>query len=399
MPSRLAWLDTSERERRKALDVIDLFQQRETRDELGLAPIRDVYSDLLSPGTSTIQTRTRYFLFIPWMYLDLERRRPLAQPSREVRQYETRLIDALSGAPDHDGTIGIQARGTLKRLPSDVYWAGLGTLGIRLFSGHAARYNRLLGRAPDRLPGVLRGPDSDLLEPLPGHWHPHLPKAPRSFPDRADFELTTEDADYLLDRLRTRATNSLLTYLADAPSVFDDIAYPWDHPLLPRAPADMQELVEHARCFSEAMHGAALLYNLLLAEALPHEEWTRLYRASLEEWAELLGGRMRGLEAWDRNRFWAIAARQNLRIPPGATRFAEAWLQVCLSTPPARIAQDAKARLLIRDREVGLKGERSRLKNRAYLEQWSGASGSEQFAYRWRNTQRIVREIHQGLAR
>jgi hypothetical protein len=75
MPSYLAWLDTSERERRQMLDAVDLFQQRDTRDELGVSSIRDALSDLLSPGTSTIQTRTRYFFFVPWMYLHFEKRR------------------------------------------------------------------------------------------------------------------------------------------------------------------------------------------------------------------------------------------------------------------------------------------------------------------------------------
>src|SRR5262249_50757772 len=111
MPSRLAWLDTSDRERRKALDVIDLLRQQERRDELGIGGVRDALADILSPGTSTIQTRTRYFLFIPWMYVDLEHKRPIEQPDVAVRKYETKLIEALVVSPDSAGTIGIEARG------------------------------------------------------------------------------------------------------------------------------------------------------------------------------------------------------------------------------------------------------------------------------------------------
>ncbi len=51
-----------------------LFRERETRDELGLGAIRDSIADHLFPGTSTIQMRLRYMLFIPWLYRDLERR-------------------------------------------------------------------------------------------------------------------------------------------------------------------------------------------------------------------------------------------------------------------------------------------------------------------------------------
>ena len=61
--SFLSWLDYSEEERRKMLDVISLFQQKESRDELGVGTVRDSFADIFFPGTSTIQTRARYFLF------------------------------------------------------------------------------------------------------------------------------------------------------------------------------------------------------------------------------------------------------------------------------------------------------------------------------------------------
>mgnify|MGYP000844970114 CR=1 FL=1 len=55
MASVLTWLDFSERERRKALDVIDQFRDEDTRDELGIGTVRDALADLLFPGISTIQ--------------------------------------------------------------------------------------------------------------------------------------------------------------------------------------------------------------------------------------------------------------------------------------------------------------------------------------------------------
>jgi hypothetical protein len=35
--SAFVWLDYSERERRKMLDVVDLFREHDTRDELGIS--------------------------------------------------------------------------------------------------------------------------------------------------------------------------------------------------------------------------------------------------------------------------------------------------------------------------------------------------------------------------
>jgi hypothetical protein len=57
MPSFLSWLDHSEHEKRKMLDVINLFRARDTRDELGIGTVREAFSNMLFPGTSTIQTR------------------------------------------------------------------------------------------------------------------------------------------------------------------------------------------------------------------------------------------------------------------------------------------------------------------------------------------------------
>jgi hypothetical protein len=47
------------------LDVINFFLEKETREELGIGTVRDAFADRFFPGTSIIQTRACYFLFIP----------------------------------------------------------------------------------------------------------------------------------------------------------------------------------------------------------------------------------------------------------------------------------------------------------------------------------------------
>lgn len=71
LASGLTWLDYSEHDRQKMMDAIQLFREPGTLDELGIGTVRDAFADLLFPGTSTIQTRARYFFFVPWVYLDL----------------------------------------------------------------------------------------------------------------------------------------------------------------------------------------------------------------------------------------------------------------------------------------------------------------------------------------
>ena len=59
MPSSISWLDHDSKARKRSMHVLSLFNQPESRDELGLGGIRDAIADQLFLGTSTIQTRLR----------------------------------------------------------------------------------------------------------------------------------------------------------------------------------------------------------------------------------------------------------------------------------------------------------------------------------------------------
>ncbi len=151
MPSTFTWLDYSEHERRKMLDVIDLFGEKTTRDELGLGGVRDAFADMLFPGTTTIQTVAKYFLFVPWMYLDLERKQfPSSKVAERARKFEINLAKTLG---DADGVIGKRAKDSLKRLPSSVYWQGLMAWGIRVYPKSQSEYHKSLDLHYARLKG------------------------------------------------------------------------------------------------------------------------------------------------------------------------------------------------------------------------------------------------------
>src|SRR5688572_32609388 len=97
--SSFAWLDFSESDRQKALDVIDLFREKGTVDELGIGTIRDAIADVLFPGTSTIMTRAKYYLFVPWIYVRHEKKKtPSNEIAQRARADEIALIGALIDA-------------------------------------------------------------------------------------------------------------------------------------------------------------------------------------------------------------------------------------------------------------------------------------------------------------
>src|SRR5690606_8514887 len=123
--------------------AIALFQEKESRDELGLGTIRDAFADALFPGTSTIHTRLRYVLFVPWIYLELENSRIGADSvAARARKQEVALIEVLRSGADSVGTIGRRSKSDLQRLPSSVYWGAMRRWQICLFDGSREQYHR-----------------------------------------------------------------------------------------------------------------------------------------------------------------------------------------------------------------------------------------------------------------
>ena len=72
MDAALTWLDLTASDRDKMRRVLDLFEEQGCVDEVGLGTLRDALFDALFLGTSTMQTRLRYALFVPWRYRQLE---------------------------------------------------------------------------------------------------------------------------------------------------------------------------------------------------------------------------------------------------------------------------------------------------------------------------------------
>jgi hypothetical protein len=155
--------------------------------------------------------------------------------------------------------------------------------------------------------------------------------------------------------------------------------------------------IEHARCFSEVMNGAALLYNLMLSEARGREDWIEAYEKQLARWQAMLGERGPAHASWDRARFWALVESGSRRIPIPTRHFVTQWITLVLDTHPLEIGIDAQ-RTLVRDRESMLKRGRARLLYPEYLQLYSGSAGADPLDYRWPTVQTIANDILRGLS-
>jgi hypothetical protein len=395
MEPTLAWLDFSPAERERTNRILSVIQERETRDELGLGAIRDSFSDHLFPGTSTIQTRLRSMFFVPWIYLRLERQRiPSSEIAARARKLELDLTNPLLAEDDNAGVFGRLAKGALQRLPSAVYWAGLRQYGIGTYPGGREDYHRDLDSIYRRRDRARHESDSG-RELYQFTWHPKLPPAPSDFLEHPTFRLTSEEALFFKDCLMVCCPGSLLTFLAWH-SEAAHVEFPWEHPVLASFSDAHREMLENARLFSMVAHGAAILYNLMLAEAGGRDELAADYRDLFREWLDDIGPDRRRLRDWDLRRFWEVARHPNHTIASGAREFVEFWTRLSIAGG-RNLADRDDARCLIRNRESRLKGLRSRFRNRRALEQWGGAAGLRPLSYRWHNAVTFLVDLAEGL--
>ena len=414
MTSAFAWLDHSESDRRKALDIVDLFRDQNTRDELGIGTVRDALADSIFPGVSTLQTRAKYLLFIPWIYKTLEdRKTKSADVEGLARNREIELIFPLLASDDVDGVIGKDAKANLQRLPSWIYWTGLGVLGIRRFQGSSGQYHRSLdgfyrGRRLMRASaedGII-----DLVKPQT-NWHEGLPPVPEGFPKNAKLNLTKTEAEYLRQQIMTNIPDTLFAFLVDQGEWWDPVTKPWHHPQVGNCSARIKARLLHAELFSFMMLGAVLLYNLMLAEkrasgqtegASQAERLVSHYRKELGEWFEEIENRHHELEQWrdDRVEFWKLIREFNQRIPIPTVQFIDKWIDLVLGIDGIdALVGSQSARDHIRDREHRLKRSLARLIHPRELEKWGGAAGVGRMSYRWAQVQTILQDILRGLGK
>ncbi len=405
MPSMLAWIDHDSKARERSLRILSLFQEKESRDELGLGSVRDSFADQLFPGTSTIQTRLRYMLFVPWIYKGLEEKRLSTEKfAIKADEFERNLVGPLLKSDDNAGVFGKTAGKRLKRLPSSVYWAGLGIWGIRLTQFSQDEYHRRIDEIYKRGDALksfekdakTRGDDIDLEQRLSAlSWHPRLPKQPDNFPSGTDFALTREEAEFIRDRIQVNCPNSLMSFLM-LNCKPENTNAPWEHSDYGRFTNEHKELLTHARLFSETMHGAALSYNIQLAKLRDNKELVSGHRDRFDNWAQSLP--LKEIRAWSTDRLWELTTGHGHTVSLQTRVFIQRWVELTRQSPE-KLLSNTEALDMIKRREIKLKGSRSRFKNQRALEQWGGSSGVGKLTFRWPNVKVLLNDLYQGMSR
>lgn len=375
-----------------------MFSEPESRDELGLGQIRDALSDTLFPGTSVLLTRARYLLFVPWFYREGARlRRQGSQLSSWVDTQERRLIGALRNGGDSSGLIGGVVGEQVQNLPSTIYWNSLRRFGILRYDGTPTQ---VAGLRQVSRPSV---DSTEYLEQSDVVWDSNMPGPPGDFfaLTSCDFSLTRQEAEWLAERICLAAPDTLLENLVGKGNRRPDIArFAWDDAEVNAATGPVRDAVNEARRFAVAMHGAALLYNVLLAEraeqlGLAQHEGRRDHFAELlDRWRDEISEH--GMREWNLDQLWALVARQGKPVSPPTRAFVAEWVSLVCGPSGRKLAEDEPARRLIREREIRQKRGQARLTNDRLMRQWGGASGSGRLNFRWPVVARLLNDIADG---
>lgn len=400
--SSIGWLDLDAAASERVTTLLRSLEEPGTLDALGLGSVRDVFSAMLSPGTSTIQTRLRYFVFLPWIFTGLESQRVAPREfAKRLRDSEARLIDCLRSFKINQGVIGSSAGKNLKRMPSETYWSGLGSWGIRqldlTLSEYAQRAAAFARIRPDR------DDDGNATTSAISMWT-RMPDPPDDFLHAPiSFDLSRSEAAVIADQIRRRHPRSLLAALCNAPEQAAHADFPWDLPL-GGLPAHLATVLHHAQCFSELTVGPQHVYNVLLARKAKAEfgwdtsDLEASERDELAAWARLIAIRHDDLRIWVDSlpEFWAFIGAFDT-IPDPTQKFVETMVKMAVADP-AGFGEDATVQATIRDREIRLKTTRARLGQRSALENWNQAAFGGQLNYRWPVTKGYLADLAAGLA-
>ena len=283
---QLGWIDFSKTERNKILSVLDLLSEPGTLDELGIAPIRDGFANLFFPGTSTIQTRAKYFFLVPYALKELELSNE-TNPNKVLRSLNE--IEKMCGMTlwqqnkKENGIIGklSLSRGTwVQRTPADIYWAGLRKYGIftggNISLGEYVRASCAIKNQKSNLTKLGNRNDSaeenECDDKNAGNifkmqfWK--MPLYTKKWRENIQMNLTEEEGAFLREQIIFNCSDSMLSYILENKMTevlefeyFSDLGA-----IIQKFPKHIQDEYKLALSFSDFLFVARTLYNIIISD-------------------------------------------------------------------------------------------------------------------------------------
>lgn len=396
---KFGWIDYSKYDRDKVMSVLHILSEPQAVDELGVGLIRDGFANILFPGTSTVQTRAKYFLIVPYLLMELEKEKNLTPKKmmEKLSEKEISIIPILN-KENSEGVIGKLSGPRLKRKPSSIYWNGIRTFGIfkydKISLGEYIKAVCALKNQNDKIKklgnegieGEISRDDIDALngEIVSEFWSCIQPQ--KDWVENLDIELTLEEAEYLKSKIikSKKSKNTLLSYLLkeargkiEEINDFDIIGEVFDLPI------GIKEDYYMARDFSDFIYGANIRYNYILSKGNNEDikgEWTKWYESDFVKYK---------FKHFD---IYAVIKRLDIRSG-SVVRFLNQWKEKLLNGNLEEIDK------LIISREEEIKGkQRAKLTNPklAFYGDNNMIRGSK-LEYRFTPGRRLIVDIFRGI--
>ncbi len=416
MEPTLGWVLLSRDALKRAEDHLRDGEQG-VRDEIGFLTLHQAYAERFFPGTSVLQTRLRYILFVPWHYNDALKNPGRLSVSKFIQEQERLLAKRLKDSYEQNGAdgdgLGIIGRRAYPNLaaqpPSMIYWTALRTWGIlrplndgslpsratahRLLTHRQSKQGRFIVRDDDKTP---LDDDAHLFISLPGP-----PEAWNNAAWPIHFDLTREEKNFLrrqlsgIQRPNEAGSQSLLARLVEKNMRVFELPAAWHRQIRRVADTEDQAALERAGYASSLAAIGRAVYAALVEQIC--EQWDqRPVSSEHRDWltAVIADHKVNALRL-------AIDA-----IPDDAPNIIGTSILEVLRETQHWLANNRDAKPLdlldlFRQVEVSRKGNRARLAQTLTAKErrleWSNQDFplAAPLHYRWPTVKRLLRDLEE----
>lgn len=395
---QLGWIDFSKEDRGKVLDVINLLQEQGAVDELGIGAIRDAFSNLFFPGTSTVQTIAKYFLIVPYILEEACEGKYGTDINTIIQRIDQEERDCgrilLENCPKENGIIGrrVLPQKWVSRAPSNIYWNGIRTYGIctqnigipellkaaiQLQSRkHVVSLGNCGGNIEEEKDDVDAGNSNSIqLFSLPDDYY-------HNWREGLTVKLSLGEASFLRNMIETNTAGSLLAHLlknnisVSGYESFEDVY----NDLRATVPQEMEYQMRLACEFNRLVYVARVRYNYILSAGQNPN--------AIDEWKEIVSD-------------FPYMMKVNLKEVFKLLNISNFKLRRFLASFQAAILEEnwnkADKTLIDREVEIKTKSRAKLLKRNDYApDTWIGGRYLD---YRFFSAKRIIRDIYEGEGR
>lgn len=392
---KFGYIHFDREEQRKFLAAIDSISASTEGaiDELGIGRIRDLYSNKMFPGISSLQRRAKYFIVMPLLYAEACKYsyRNLEDVKRQIRCLEVKLTMSLrDGSPE--GTDGITGINTIregniakyvKYDPHYIYSSGLRTFGI-LQSDDVENliFQQSKLEKTERVEATSDEDGDAVVTENAIRWCKIPEDLPYSLGDeKISMSLTKADASYLKNSILNsdRVKGSLLHYILENDIDLSNLSTfeKFKASKLDELPDEHQKTIVKAWWFSRLVEGLYIRYNCVLQNG--NCEVLKKLEKKWEKWLE-------DFEKY--NELMKASVAHPLHDNGSAT-----FCYGCIEKIKAGNVSDLDD--AIRKREFTIKGARHKIGDgKTYDHQIHDYA----LQYRWGIVRTIVTDIREGLS-